>query len=53
MSWFVAAMKVVDITKDAIAITLDLHQWAFLLDIAIDVVNGAFLRVKELLKTES
>ena len=46
-------MKVADITEDAIAITLDLHQWAFLLDIAIDVVIEAFLRVKELLETEN
>ena len=46
-------MKVANITKDDVAMTSDLHPWTFLLDIAVQVVNGAFLTVKELLKTET
>lgn len=50
-SWLVAAMKLAEITEDAIAITLDLHQWTLLLNIAIAAVNGAFPEsLRELLK---
>ena len=53
-SWLLAAMKLAEITENAIAITLDLHQWTFLLDIAMAAaVNGAFpVSLTELLEAE-
>lgn len=41
-SWLVRAMKVTNIIDDVAVITLDLHPWAFLLDIGIVVVNRGF-----------
>lgn len=51
-SWVVAAMKLASITEDVIAISLDLHQWTFLLDIAIVAIVGSCPEALiELLKT--